>query len=106
MKIIEWFAKTSTPDPTIKISPKDLHLPNAPKTFDATSVQALLGTVYLVAGIVAVVAIVLGSIRFITANGDPGQVSSAKNVITYAVVGLVVVLMAAAITQFVITRVA
>lgn len=103
MGFVHWLAAAET---KITIKSDDLHLSNAPKTVNGDSVQALLGTVYLVAGIVAVVAIVFGSIRFVTANGDPGQVATAKNVITYAVVGLVVVLMAAAITQFVITRVA
>jgi hypothetical protein len=104
MSFLKFFGAGST-DPTIKISQSDLHLSGAPTHFTGNSVQTLLSAVYLLAGIVAVIAIIIGAIRFITAGGDSGQVSSAKNVITYAVIGLVVVIAAAAITNFVITTV-
>lgn len=90
----------------ITIKPDDLNLQGAPQTVGATQISALLGLVYLIAGIVAVVAIIIGSIRFVASNGDSNQVAAAKNIITYAVVGLVVVLAAAAITQFVLENVA
>lgn len=96
----------SQPQTSITISQDDLHLSGAPQTIGHDQISSLLGMVYLVAGIVAVVAIIIGAIRFIGANGDSNQVASAKNVITYAVVGLVVVISAAAITQFVLGNVA
>lgn len=92
-------------DTTIKISQNDLHLTSAPTHFTGNSVQTLLGAVYLLAGIVAVLAIIIGAVRFITAGGDSSQVTSAKNVITYAVIGLVVIIAAAVITNFVISTV-
>ncbi len=101
--LLSFFSATDT---KITIGQGDLHLSGAPTSFTGGSMQAILGTIYLAAGMVAVVAIIIGSIRFITAGGDSGQVASAKNVITYAVIGLVVVLAAAAITQFVIENVA
>lgn len=94
------------PEPKITINKEELHLPGAPDTIGATQISAILGLVYFIAGIVAVLAIIIGSIRFVSSNGDSNQVASAKNVITYAVVGLVVVLAAAAITQFVLENVA
>lgn len=104
MSVFRHFA--AEPQTPITISPSDLHLNDAPTTLSSNSVETLLGTVYLIAGIVAVLAIIIGSIRFITAGGDSGQVASAKNVITYAVIGLVVVIVAAIITQFVIENIA
>lgn len=86
----------------IKISEGDLGLQGAPKVVGQGQVEQVLMTVYMVAGIVAVFAIILGGIRYVTANGDSSQISAAKNTITYAVVGLIVVIVAAAITSFVI----
>ena len=50
--------------------------------------------------------IVIGGIRYTSSNGDPGSVKAAKDTVLYAVVGLIVVIMAAAITDFVIKNVA
>jgi len=92
--------------PTITVSASDFNLSGAPTGGkDGSDITALLGIVYLIAGIVAVVVIIIGGIRYTTSNGDSGQVAAAKNTILYAVVGLVVIIMAASITQFVISSV-
>jgi hypothetical protein len=96
----------ASPAPTITISSSDLHLGTAPKAIGSSDVATLLGTVYLLAGITAVIVIIIGGIRYAASNGDSSQIQAAKNMITYAVVGLVVIIMAAAITQFVIASVA
>jgi len=93
------------PSTQITINQADLHLTGASTSVGSGQVEAILGLVYMIAGIVAVVVIIIGGIRYATANGDSGQVQSAKNTILYSVVGLVVIIMAAAITQFVIQRV-
>lgn len=56
------------------------------------------------AGAVAVIVLIIGGIRYVISSGDSGQVQSAKNTILYAVVGLVVVIMAYAIVNFVINQ--
>jgi TRAP-type C4-dicarboxylate transport system permease small subunit len=55
-------------------------------------------------GAVAVVMIVIGGIKYTTSNGDSSAISSAKNTILYAVIGLVVALLAYAIVNFVISN--
>lgn len=102
MNILSQFAQ----DNTIKITANDLNLGGAPTTVGAGNVENILFTVYFWAGIIAVLIIIIGGIRYATSNGDSAQVKSAKNTILYAVVGLVVIIMAAAITQFVIQSVA
>lgn len=59
----------------------------------------------IVAGIAAVIVIMIAGIMFITAAGDSGKISTAKNTITYAVVGLVVIVLARAIVVFVVSNV-
>ena len=88
----------------IKLSADDLHLGGAPTTVTDATVGNLLGVAYFIAGIVAVIVMVVSGIRYATANGDSGQVQSAKNMMFYGIIGLVVVIGAAALTQFVISQ--
>lgn len=94
------------PQSTISISAKDLNLADAPQTVQSNNVETLLMNVYIVAGIVAVIVIILGGVRYTTSGGDASGVKAAKDTILYAVIGLIVVIMAAAITDFVIKNVA
>ncbi len=58
----------------------------------------------LVVGVVAVIMIVIGGFRYITSNGDSNNISSAKNTIMYAIIGLVIVALAQFIVQFVLNK--
>jgi len=66
--------------------------------------QNALNITYLVAGIVAVITIIVGGIMYSVSACESGSVTKAKNMILYSVIGLVVVLSAFAITNFVIGR--
>lgn len=58
-----------------------------------------------VGGIIAVLMIIVGGIRYSTSGGDAGQTKSARDTIVYAVVGLVIAIMSFAIVNFVLTRI-
>lgn len=55
-------------------------------------------------GIVAVVIILYGGFLWMTSQGEEAQIDKAKKVIINGVIGLAIMLMAVAITQFIITR--
>ncbi len=57
-----------------------------------------------IVGIISVVMIIIGGIKYITSGGDSGNVTAAKNTIMYAVIGLVVVALAQIIVKFVLNR--
>lgn len=59
----------------------------------------------IVVGIVAVIMIVVGGFKYITSGGDSGNITSAKNTIVYAVIGLVIVALAQFIVKFVLNKV-
>jgi hypothetical protein len=59
----------------------------------------------IVVGIVAVIMIVVGGFKYITSGGDSGNITSAKNTIVYAVIGLVIVALAQFIVKFVLDKV-
>ena len=63
-------------------------------------IKNILETVYLWIGIIAVIVIVIGGIKYMTSNGEAEKIKGAKNAITYAIIGLVVTLAAFAITEF------
>ncbi|HSX53065.1 MAG TPA: hypothetical protein VLF90_01720 [Patescibacteria group bacterium] len=73
-----------------------------------TSVTSLMRSVVnilsLVIGVVAVIMIMIGGFKYITSGGEAASVTSAKNTILYALVGLVIVALAQAIVHFVIQK--
>ena len=58
-----------------------------------------------VAGVAAVIMIIVGGFKYITSGGDSSNLQSAKNSIIYAIVGLVVVALAQFIVHFVLGKV-
>lgn len=65
-------------------------------------VKNVINTMLYILGIIAVIMIVIGGIRYTTSNGDSSQTKAAKDTILYAVVGLIVAIMAFAIVNFVV----
>lgn len=63
-----------------------------------------LNIAYFLAGSIAVIIIIIGGIMYVTAAGNSGNITKAKNMLLYAVVGLIIVLIAYAITNYVILR--
>lgn len=53
-------------------------------------------------GLIAVVMLVFGGFKYIISGGDSAKVTSAKNTIIYAIIGLIIVILAYAIVNFVV----
>jgi hypothetical protein len=70
------------------------------KEFVSNLIKLLLYAI----GIISVIMIIIGGIKYTTSNGDSSQITSAKNTILYAVVGLIVALLAFAIVNFVVSQ--
>lgn len=64
-------------------------------------VQGVFTWAYSVAGLVAVIFIIKGGVDYMLSTGDPGKIRKATQSIIVAVVGLIVVILAAVITGFV-----
>lgn len=52
-------------------------------------------------GAISVIMLIIGGIRYVISGGDQAQVTSAKNTILYAIVGIVIALLAYAAVNFV-----
>lgn len=72
---------------------------------NSDSVGTILQIVFGVAGAVALVVLLLASLKYVISRGDPGEVAKAKNAIIYAVIGIVVVAAAFTIVSFVAGKV-
>jgi Ni,Fe-hydrogenase I cytochrome b subunit len=87
---------------TSKVDPNSVGVPTVK---DPNSViNGILTAVYTWAGIICVLIIIIAGYLYVTSAGDPSQTKRAKNAILSACVGVVVVMMAFVITQFVIGR--
>lgn len=71
-------------------------------TVDASSNQVhdILQIVFAILAALSVLFIVIAGLRFITAQGNPQEISKAKSTIAYALVGLLVALLAEALVAF------
>lgn len=57
-----------------------------------------------IVGVIAVIMIIVGGLKYITSGGDSSKVGSAKNTLLYAIIGLIIVALAQVIVHFVIAR--
>ncbi len=67
-------------------------------------IRSMINILSVIVGIVAVVMIIVGGVKFITSSGDTAKVTSARNTILYAVIGLVIVAFAQIIVRFVLSK--
>ena len=64
--------------------------------------QTITNVLLFIVGAVSVIMLIIGGIRYTISGGDSTAVTSAKNTILYAVVGIIVSLLAFALVNFVI----
>jgi uncharacterized membrane protein len=65
-------------------------------------IKTVINVMLVIGGIIAVIMIILGAIRYITSNGDQADVKAAKDTILYAVIGLIVASVAFAVVNYII----
>lgn len=70
------------------------------------TIAMLVNTLIFVVGIIAVIAIIIGGLRYVLSQGNEKAIEGAKNTILYAVIGLVVAVLAYAIVNFVLVSLA
>lgn len=63
-----------------------------------------LNLVYFLAGAIAVITIVIAGVLYSSSSGDAGRITKAKNLLTYAIIGIIIIVVAFAVTNFVIGR--
>lgn len=65
-------------------------------------IKTVVNTLLFLLGVISVIMIIVSGIRYTTSSGDASAVTSAKNTLTYSIVGLIVAILAFAIVNYVI----
>lgn len=76
--------------------------------FESTNVESVVASIILtflgLLGIIFVILIVIAGFNWMTANGDDTKIAKAKKIISRAIIGLIIIVSAYAITKFVFTN--
>ena len=67
-------------------------------------ITTIINVMLFIAAALAVIMIIYGGIRYITAHGDEKQVKVAKDTIVYSVAGLIIAILAYALVTFILDR--
>lgn len=70
-----------------------------------SSLKNILNVVFTWAGIIAVISIMVGGVYYVISAGDSSKISRAKNILMYSIIGLLLVIFASVIVNFVLERV-
>lgn len=70
---------------------------------DSGVFKTITNVLLFIIGAISVIMLIIGGIRYVVSGGDSTAVTSAKNTILYAIVGIVVAILAYALVNFVIT---
>ena len=98
--MLRWLLAAQDPLETNLGSPSELGLPQLSL---GTGLTRGVNALFVVAGALSVVFIVVGGLRYVLSNGEPRDIEAAKNTIMYAVLGLIISLLAFGIVNFVVS---
>lgn len=65
--------------------------------------KRITNTIIYIVGVIAVIMLIIGGIRYVISGGDSKKVTDAKNTVLYAIIGLVICFFSYAIVNFVIS---
>lgn len=68
-------------------------------------VKPIINIILYILAVVAVIVIIIGGFMYVVSGGDSATITKAKNTILYAVIGLVVAILAYAIVNFVVMNI-
>lgn len=66
--------------------------------------QRVTNILLFLVGAISVIMLIIGGIRYVISGGDQNQVTSAKNTILYAIVGIIVAFLSYSAVNFVTTQ--
>ena len=69
-----------------------------------TGFQTIANTLIFLVGAIAVIMVIIGALRYVLSGGDSAGIKSAKDTVMYALIGVVVAILAYALVNYVATR--
>ena len=97
---------TLTPDVVSAVDPAKLIQPAVPPSDKSLEqyIADITNMLLFIIGAISVIVVIVGGLKYVTSDGDPGKIKGAKDTILYAVVGIVIAVLAYAIVNFVLGR--
>lgn len=86
-----------------QIDPDAFNVPHVEANDSA--IQSALSYIFAIIGGLSVLMVIIGGIRYIVSAGDPQRISTSKNTILYAIIGLVISVSAYVIVNFIFNAV-
>ena len=71
----------------------------------STGISAAINILSIIVGVAAVIVIIISGLKYVTSGGDSNGISSAKNTLIYALIGLVIAGSAQLLVHFVLFQV-
>jgi len=84
---------------------EDRDVPMPRNNLTSATFAGALKVVFTIAGIVAVLMVVIGGYTYVTSQGNPEATAKAKNTIIYASIGLALCMLSFAIVNFTMTKI-
>ncbi len=78
---------------------------NASEDSLTNAIALIVNIISVIVGVIAVIMIIFGGAKYITSGGESAKITSAKNTLMYAIIGLIVVALAQFIVRFVLKNV-
>jgi hypothetical protein len=69
------------------------------------SIINIINALLVLAAIAAIAFVIIGGVRYVTAQGDEDAVAQAKNTVIFAIIGIIIILLAAVIVNFFIAQI-
>ncbi len=80
--------------------PNNIVCANSSESVDPV-IKTVIRYLLIISGIVSVVMVIIGGLKYSTSNGDSAKLSSAKNTILYAIIGVIISALAYGIVDYV-----
>lgn len=80
--------------------PNNIVCANSSESVDPV-IKTVIRYLLIISGIVSVVMVIIGGLKYSTSNGDSSKLSSAKNTILYAIIGVIISALAYGIVDYV-----
>lgn len=68
---------------------------------DPSIFNTITNTLLFLVGVISVIMLIIGGIRYVVSGGDQNAVTGAKNTILYAIIGIIVAFLAFAAVKFI-----
>jgi hypothetical protein len=69
-----------------------------------STLRQVMNILFYVSGSIAILMIIIGGVRYVVSAGDQSAVTGAKNTVMYSMIGLVVIVISAALVSFVLNN--